>query len=119
MLNFVTLSLTPTALFGLNSELKIPKSFNFISNAKPSLFKYPEFLKADDKKKQDRVETVELSTTAMVKRKTKKDMDVDTPHKTPTKDKDDPIIADEPLEKQDEKPKENPEATFESQKNPS
>lgn len=53
LLHFISLSLTPTALFGLNNELKIPKGFNFISNAKPSLFKYPEFLKQDDKKKQE------------------------------------------------------------------
>ena len=120
LLHFLSLSLTPTALFGLNNELKVPKGFTFISDAKPSLYKYPEFLKPDDKKKADRVETVQLSTTDKVKRKTqKKDMDVDSPIKTPLKDKDDPVIADEPINQEEKKVEENPDATFEILKNPS
>lgn len=120
LLHFLSLSLTPTALFGLNNELKVPKGFTFISDAKPSLYKYPEFLKPDDKKKADRVETVQLSTTDKVKRKTqKKDMDVDSPVKTPLKDKDDPVIADEPINQEEMKVEENPDATFEILKNPS
>lgn len=47
LLNFITLAMTPTALVAVNKDLKVPKSFKFTSNAKPSLFKYPEFLQKD------------------------------------------------------------------------
>jgi 26S proteasome regulatory subunit N2 len=67
MLNFFSLALTPTALIGVNENLKVPKSFTIISNAKPSLFKYPEFLKKDEGTEKGKVETAVLSTTAKVK----------------------------------------------------
>ncbi|CAG8688334.1 13834_t:CDS:10, partial [Gigaspora margarita] len=38
--HFLSLALSPTAIIGLNKDLKIPK-FEFTSNAKPSLFSYP------------------------------------------------------------------------------
>ena len=53
MLNFLTLTLTPTALIGLNQDLKVPKSFKPISNAKPSTYKYPEFVKIEKDNKKD------------------------------------------------------------------
>jgi 26S proteasome regulatory subunit N2 len=43
-LNFLTLSLTPTAVIGVNKDIKVPKSFDYTSNAKPSMFAYPEFI---------------------------------------------------------------------------
>lgn len=67
MLNFVTLAMTPTALIAVNKDLKVPKSFQVKLNAKPSLFKYPEFLKKEEKKETKKVETAVLSTTAKVK----------------------------------------------------
>ena len=67
LLNFLSLSLTPTALVGLNQNLKVPKSFSFISNAKPSTFKYPDFLKKEEKKDGEKVATAVLSTTVKVK----------------------------------------------------
>ena len=67
LLNFFTLSLTPTAVIGVDENLKVPKSFSFISNAKPSTFKYPEFLKKSEGKEKEKVETAVLSTTAKVK----------------------------------------------------
>jgi 26S proteasome regulatory subunit N2 len=67
MLNFFSLSLTPTALIGVSEGLKVPKSFTIISNAKPSLYKYPEFLKKEEAKDKEKVETAVLSTTAKVK----------------------------------------------------
>ena len=124
LLHFLSLSLTPTALFGVNQDLKIPKGFNYISNAKPSLFKYPEFLKEEDKKKAERVETVQLSTTATVLRKKLSkggDMEVDSTPKKQEADKDEPVIKDEPMEGEN-KPAEDEkkeDATFEILKNPS
>jgi len=67
LLNFITLAMTPTALIAVNSDLKVPKSFKFVSDAKPSTFKYPELLKKDTGKVKEKVETAVLSTTAKVK----------------------------------------------------
>lgn len=67
MLNFMNLALTPTALIGLSSNLKVPKSFKCISNAKPSKFKYPEFIKVEKDKKKEKVTTATLSTTTKAK----------------------------------------------------
>lgn len=67
MLNFIHLALAPTALIGLNKDLKVPKSFKCISNVKPSTYKYPEFIKVDAGKKKDKVQTAVLSTTTKAK----------------------------------------------------
>jgi len=67
LLNFLSLSLQPTSLIGVNSDLKVPKSFSFVSMAKPSQFKYPEFLKKEEAKDKSKVETAVLSTTNKVK----------------------------------------------------
>lgn len=82
-LNFLALSLSPTALHGLNKDLKVPKGFHFRSNSKPSLFKYPDFLREEEKKTKEKVETAVLSTTTKKqikdKRKAENDkMDTDT-----------------------------------------
>jgi len=71
MLNFLSLTLMPTALIGLNKNLKVPKSFKCISNAKLSTYKYPEFIKIDKDKKKEKVTTAVLSTS--VKAKARKD----------------------------------------------
>ena len=67
MLNFLNLALTPTALIGLKSDLKVPKGFKCISQAKPSTYKYPEFIKVDKDKKKEKVVTAVLSTTTKAK----------------------------------------------------
>jgi 26S proteasome regulatory subunit N2 len=81
MLNFLNLTLTPTALIGLNSSLKVPKNFKCISNAKPSTYKYPEMIKIDNDKKKEKVKVAVLSTTTKAKarkdRKEGKTGDVD------------------------------------------
>ncbi|KAL1542968.1 26S proteasome non-ATPase regulatory subunit 1 A [Salvia divinorum] len=41
LIYFISLAFSPTALIGLNYDLKIPK-FTFVSQAKPSLFEYPK-----------------------------------------------------------------------------
>ena len=50
LLNVLSLSLTPTSLVGVNKDLKVPKSFTYVSNAKPSMYKYPDFLKKEEAK---------------------------------------------------------------------
>ncbi|PWY96976.1 26S proteasome regulatory complex, non-ATPase subcomplex, Rpn2/Psmd1 subunit [Testicularia cyperi] len=61
--HFSALAFTPTALIGLNRELRVPE-FEFVSEAKPSLFAYPNSYKPPSEKKVERVETAVLSTTA-------------------------------------------------------
>ncbi|KAG4306410.1 hypothetical protein PORY_000398 [Pneumocystis oryctolagi] len=69
--HFLSLSFTPTALIGLNKDLRIPK-FEFISNAKPSLFAYPPETKKETDKGPEKVATAVLSTTAKAQARAKK-----------------------------------------------
>ena len=125
LLNFVSLALTPTALIGVNENLKVPKSFQPVSNAKPSLYKYPEFLKKEEGKEKEKVETAVLSTTAKVKargvRKQKAEGAPETPSAAPAKEEEkkagDIEMADEEKKREEEVPKEEPES--QELKNPS
>ncbi|KAE8232672.1 hypothetical protein CF326_g2293 [Tilletia indica] len=87
--HFASLAFTPTALIGLDRELRIPE-FEFRSNARPSWFAYPTAAKVEKEKRVEKVETAVLSTTvkvkARLKRKEKEEaaeaaggMDVDEP----------------------------------------
>lgn len=112
MLNFLSLALTPTALIGLNSNLKVPKSFKYLSNAKPSTYKYPEFIKVDKDKKKEKVTVATLSTTTKAKaRKERKEGKGGEPEKdSPSKEKKDEEMANE--EKKEEEKKDEPEPNF-------
>jgi 26S proteasome regulatory subunit N2 len=69
MIYFISLSLVPTAMVGLNERLKMPKNFVVRSEARPSLFAYPEPIKPVSKdEKKDVGPKVQLSTT--IKRQT-------------------------------------------------
>ncbi|CAO1636284.1 unnamed protein product [Parajaminaea phylloscopi] len=70
MAHFASLAFTPTALIGLDRELRIP-DFEFVSNARPNLFRYPETTKKDKEKKVERVETAVLSTTVRARQRQK------------------------------------------------
>ncbi|KAJ2927156.1 hypothetical protein H1R20_g9903, partial [Candolleomyces eurysporus] len=79
------LAFSPTGIIGLNGDLKAP-NFDFISNAKPSLFTYPSATKTPKKEAATKVATAVLSTTAKVKAREKKKaaaegetMDLDKP----------------------------------------
>ncbi|CAD6892156.1 unnamed protein product [Tilletia controversa] len=69
--HFASLAFTPTALIGLDRELRIP-NFEFRSNARPSLFAYPTAAKVEKEKKVEKVETAVLSTTVKVKARLKR-----------------------------------------------
>ncbi|ORZ21533.1 armadillo-type protein [Absidia repens] len=69
--HMLSLSFTPTAIIGLNKNLQTPK-FEFISNAKPSLFAYPPALKPPSATVVEKVATAVLSTTAKAKARAKK-----------------------------------------------
>lgn len=123
MLNFINLALTPTALIGLNHNLKVPKSFKCISNAKPSTYKYPEFIKVDKDKKKEKVTTAVLSTTTKAQaRKNRKEgkahEEPPTPEKKPAEKKDEEM-ANEEAKKLEEEKKNEPEPDFQELKNPS
>jgi len=139
MLNFLTLSLTPTALIGLDKNLKVPKSFKCLSNAKPSAYKYPEFIKVDKDKKKEKVTTAVLSTTTKAKaRKDRKEgktgdnAEASTPLKTGTEDKEmgqekkeeekkeeDKKEEEKKEEEKKEEEKKEEEPSFQELKNPS
>lgn len=59
----LSLSFTPTAIIGLDAKLQAPV-LEFTSNAKPSLFAYPEAYKPPVKETVEKVKTAVLSTTA-------------------------------------------------------
>jgi len=61
-----SLAFQPTGIIGLTEDLKAPK-FDFISNAKPSLFAYPSLMKPPKKETTVKLTTAVLSTTAKVK----------------------------------------------------
>ncbi|KAI0721359.1 26S proteasome regulatory complex non-ATPase subcomplex Rpn2/Psmd1 subunit [Cerioporus squamosus] len=65
------LAFEPTGIIGLDENLKAPK-FEFISNAKPSLFAYPAATKPPKKETVAKVATAVLSTTAKVKAREKR-----------------------------------------------
>ena len=80
----LSLAFTPTALIGLNGNLEvillrisdrlmiqIPK-FDFISNAKPSLFAYPPPTTTKQAKEVEKVDTAVLSTTLKAQLRAKK-----------------------------------------------
>ncbi|KAF9462163.1 armadillo-type protein [Collybia nuda] len=65
------LAFEPTGIIGLNADLKLPK-FDYVSNARPSLFAYPTSTKPPKKETVTKVATAVLSTTAKVKAREKK-----------------------------------------------
>lgn len=66
--HFISLTFTPTALIGLNADLKMPK-IEYRSGAKPSLYGYPAPLEEKKEKEREKVSTAVLSITAKAKKK--------------------------------------------------
>merc|ERR1719272_2234880 len=64
LIHMFSLTLTPTALIGLNDKLKIPKNFSLKSSAKPSIFAYPEPLQPPKKEDDKKAAVAVLSTAA-------------------------------------------------------
>lgn len=114
--HFISLSFTPTALIGLNSDLKMPK-IEYKSNAKPSLYGYPAPLEEKKEKEREKVSTAVLSITAKAKKKEaekkkeeKMDVDEQPADKKDGKDKkEEEKEKDKKDEKKDEK---KPEGKF-------
>ena len=71
---FVSLTFVPTALVGLQEDLKIPK-FDFLSNCRPSLFAYPPPTPAQTAAAVEKAPVAVLSTAGKLKSRVKKDAD--------------------------------------------
>jgi len=76
--HFIALAFSPTAVIGLNKNLKMPKNFTFVSHAKPSLFAYPTMMEAkkEEVKKVKKIATLSVAAKAAkakAKRKGEKD----------------------------------------------
>merc|ERR1719499_2040381 len=63
LIPMVSLCFKPTMTVGLNEDLLLPEQ-NFVCNMKPSMFKYPEPLKEETKKKKKLLKKAVLSTSA-------------------------------------------------------
>lgn len=105
--HFFSLTLSPAGLIGVNKNLRIPKGFQFKTNAKPSLFDYPPHIKPDDKKKLVKKETVQLSITNKAKARAEKKKHADKEEEAESPGKKDKI-EEETKEKEEEKKKDEP-----------
>ncbi len=72
MLHFINLAVEPVILFGIDSNLKIPKNFQLLSKEKPSVFGYPQEIKLEEKSQEKKVPTAVLSTVGRAKAKSKR-----------------------------------------------
>ena len=72
MIHFINLAAEPVILTGVDSNLKIPKNFQVLSKAKPSLFGYPQEIKLEEKSTEKKVATAVLSTVGRAKAKSKR-----------------------------------------------
>ena len=72
MVHFVNLAVEPVILFGVDSNMRIPKDFRIHSSAKPSVFGYPEELKDEKTTAKKEVATAVLSTVGRAKNKDKR-----------------------------------------------
>jgi 26S proteasome regulatory subunit N2 len=114
--------MTPTTLIGLNEDLKVPKSFSFTSGAKPSTFAYPEMMKKEEKKKDEKVETAVLSITKKViarkDRKDKAEGRAETPTPTPEKQPDNQNVDMKDKKTEEEEKKNEEEKVEEKEEEP-
>lgn len=71
LIYFISLAFSPTALIGLNYDLKVPR-FEFLSHAKPSLFEYPRPTTVPTATSAVKLPTAVLSTSARAKARASK-----------------------------------------------
>jgi 26S proteasome regulatory subunit N2 len=72
MLHMLNLSVSPTFLYNLDDQLKLPKNYKMLSKAKPSIYAYHKEEEKDKKKKEVKAEAAVLSTHTRNKAKAKK-----------------------------------------------
>ena len=111
---FISLALSPTAVIGLNKDLKMPK-LQFKSNAKPSLFSYPPMTEPPKEASKEKVSTAVLSVSAKSKLHSKK-KDEAKKDEAEAMDVDTPKASEDADDKKDKKPAKEPD--FEMIDNP-
>ncbi|KAG0151044.1 hypothetical protein CROQUDRAFT_651562 [Cronartium quercuum f. sp. fusiforme G11] len=114
MAHSLALAFTPTAIIGVDKELRMPK-FEFVSNTRPSLFAYQPATTPPTTEKVEKVATAVLSTTAKVKarEKTKKDkLNADEMEMTPAPES--PVALQEAMKIDEEGTKKKPRRKDES-----
>lgn len=93
LIYFISLAFSPTAFIGLNYDLKVPK-FEFLSNAKPSLFEYPRPTTVPTTTSAVKLPTAVLSTSAKAKaRASKKEADQKAITEKSTSGSDEPAVS--------------------------
>ncbi|KAL6843181.1 hypothetical protein ACP4OV_026894 [Aristida adscensionis] len=116
---FVSLAFSPTALIGINSELKVPK-FEFLSNAKPSLFDYPKPTTLQTTTASVKLPAAILSTYAKAKSRAKKVAESKAQEKAEAASSEDAATASTSMQVDGaaEKKSPEPEPTFQILTNP-
>jgi len=122
--HFLSLTFTPTAIIGLNKNLKMPQPFKFVSNSRPSQYAYPAPIEINKEEKKVTVVKATLSVTAKAKARAKKkggaEMEVE---EEPKEEKTEEVKEEEKPMEEEEKPvevkEEVPELDFEECSNPS
>lgn len=71
--HFLSLSFAPTAVIGVNEDLKIPQ-FELNVHSKPEYFQYPPKVEETKEKQPDKLAKAVLSTTAKAKARAKKQL---------------------------------------------
>lgn len=69
--HFLALSFAPTAIIGVNEDLKVPK-FELNVHSKPEYFEYPPKVEEEKDKQPDKIEKAVLSTTVKAKARARK-----------------------------------------------
>eukprot|EP00850_Spirogloea_muscicola_P013494 SM000091S24652 [mRNA] locus=s91:438274:444527:- [translate_table: standard] len=72
LIYFISLAFAPTAFIGLNADMELPK-FEFLSDVRPSVFRYPPPAAAPTSTAATKMPAAILSTAARHKAKAKKD----------------------------------------------
>ncbi|OBA23346.1 hypothetical protein METBIDRAFT_76377 [Metschnikowia bicuspidata var. bicuspidata NRRL YB-4993] len=119
--HFLSLSFAPTAIIGVNENLKVPK-FELNVHSKPEYFGYPPKVEEEKEKQPDKVAKAVLSTTAKAKARAKMHhakkkeendedtMEVDESEKEKSEDKTE-VKAEEKKDIEEEDSKETPESS--------
>jgi 26S proteasome regulatory subunit N2 len=63
MVLMISLAINPTALIGINKDLKMPKNFSVRSKTKPSMFAYPPEFKVETKESKSRLASAILTAS--------------------------------------------------------
>lgn len=103
---FISLALSPTALIGLNADLKVPK-LQVQCNCKASIFAYPKPVTTENKVSVTKAPTAVLSTTA--KAKARKEREAKKQDDGKAADLVKAAEAEEAMETDDQAPSDEPE----------